>query len=121
MPARITQSGVALTGAAAGRDVPGRVLHGREPLLVLVEGAAQHLELVADFTAEALVEVLLAEQLVGELHGDQEGDALQAGGVGDPAPAREQLEVGVDVVGELRTIRALIAADGELLPGDSPT
>lgn len=94
-------------------------MHGGEALLVVVEGAAQDLELVADLATEALVEVLLAEQLIGELHGDQQGGALQAGAVGDPSAAREQLEVGVDVIGELvDVIGALIAADGELLPGD---
>jgi hypothetical protein len=71
--------------------VPGRgriLREPGEPLLVVVDRAAQDLELVADAPAEPLVEVLLAEQLVGELHGDQQGHALEALLVGDPPACR---------------------------------
>ena len=64
----------------------------------------------------ALAEVLLAEQLVGDLDGDEQRDALEREA---PAPAAELADVGVDVVGELLDLlRTVVAAYRQGLSGD---
>lgn len=62
------------------------------------------------------MQVFLSKELVRDLHGSQERDALRRGRL---APGRQLANLGVDKVSEgLDVLRTLVASDRERLPCD---